>query len=493
MQVDAVFQRVNVILVRGMTLPGQVRMGRKVAAITISDLEFSSQLSEEQAIKGCLGGLQIIDLTSENLVHKCIVSVGERPRTKSENVDVQFDQDNDNLKAFSFDFAKPKLGSNISSESVQSICLDINMASAHYVHNGHFLSELSLCAGDFNQYAASMAKSIQTAASDVARGLVTKKIALAESFTPSPHQSPFHQAEDAGVYSDHVTTQQEVPKRVYVRANIETPVVVMPRKLNSPDLLVGRLGQISVRNTHLSETVDEESSKEFDIDRVYIDIREMHAYSMTLSGDEMRILEATEKDQVKVIKEIEKKRQEEENKHKAADDTRKNENETSKNETDKKPRTQEEKGQRNKAQTEFEKKETETDVPKYTFDYLAKSKLRTAGESPSKGKDGTTEQISSKEKGVSILHDTSLHLMIDRRSVRSTSNKSSQLMQSSDPSIHIEAQVSTDVLLTLSTKTYHLLLDTMSSLSSSIENVVPSSATVSRKGSISSLNISDSR
>ena len=218
-------------------------------------------------------------MTPECTVHRCILSIGER------NQDVKSIEGlypESECKAFAFSF------SNVSSTEAPKINVDSHIASACYVHSAEFLSELSLCAGDFRDYAASAAKSIQTAAADVAKEFVTATNDEDNLRTVSPIDSD----NQLGVSVKRSSTSRKLSVVVY----IGSPVIVLPRTFNSPDLLVGNLGQITVRNLQLSETDPSHSRTEQDnaatVDRIFLDISNVSLYSLTLNEIQVKELSA---------------------------------------------------------------------------------------------------------------------------------------------------------------------------------------------------------
>eukprot|EP00794_Sanderia_malayensis_P015340 gene15340-16917_t len=299
MQVDLSFERVNIILARAMSSTDHsAKQARKVSTVTVADLEFSADIGREQIVKGSLGGLEVLDLTPDNHVHKCILSIGECCQSDAiAGVDLldasSFDSEN---KAFSFTFVQPA-SSKLSADARTSI--DVHIASARYVHCVDFLTELSLCAGDFRDYAASVARSIQTAAADAAKEFVNAKRDATSTATNDATVSyideiPMFTDDSATTTIDGAIAKTET--RISLQLCIETPVIVIPKGVNSPELLVGNLGQISIRNAYIEEPrFKNEEPVTARIDRIFIDINNVSLYSMVLGSSQIRDLAGNSK------------------------------------------------------------------------------------------------------------------------------------------------------------------------------------------------------
>lgn len=185
------------------------------------------------------------------------------------------------------------------------------MATAQYTHTQRFLSELMLCGGDFADSAKEVGESLRQAASSVAMGLVSKRKALVDELdylsssfiAPSrdldSHGSRRHSIiSDEGIanvlllegqdFEDGMATKPN--QRVYMSVEIEAPVIHFPRSSSSPDVLVANLGEITIRNTHMVEIIEESDDSgavEYDIDVVQVEMQDMSVYSLTLSTDEL--------------------------------------------------------------------------------------------------------------------------------------------------------------------------------------------------------------
>ena len=399
-QVDLNVQRINVILVRGVSSECGAKVARKVASVTIADLDFSAELGNAQTMRGSLGGVEVSDLTPESLLHRCILAVGELKQSSSL---LACDSE---CKAFSFSFKKvpEKIGPNIHVTS--------HIASACYAHSTEFLSEISLCAGDFRDYAASAARSIQTAAADAAKEFVTAKKDRSGFGKDSELE-----AENQMLVGDGGRAA-EFQFSLFVC--IETPVIVIPRSFNSPDLLVGNLGRITVRNLQYKESnacgmVAEGSLSR--VDRVVLDISNVSLYSITLRPQEIGELSV------------------------------------------------------NKTTFDFLKLKTAGTSTPFSSPSHRKSSKRSNLVSLSEDSSDMSHFLLQADSGhntewIEILHETGFQLIIDRitDSRRSAGGEMSKLR---GPKFQIEGMIAKAIRLELSSQTYNQVLETLNSLSAS--------------------------
>lgn len=139
----------------------------------------------------------MLDLTPEGYLHQRIISVGRdplaeeppslttdrfRPYSYTQHMPTSdttanfhesvssFDHfsSESNDTAFSFNIHRP-LDTEPDSNSLS---VNVRMASVWYTHSPQFIAELRSCATEFKQYLADVARSIRSAATDVALGLV---------------------------------------------------------------------------------------------------------------------------------------------------------------------------------------------------------------------------------------------------------------------------------------------------------------------------------
>lgn len=324
-EVTASFKSINVLVIRSIKANG-VKSVRKVAEVSVSEVQLNASLGENQNIDGSLGGLRMTDLTPEGSLHRSVYTCGslgggdvsprDSPYLGSLREDM-LDEPSDQ-KAFTFTLLIPKKGGQCpviaidegyegdldNAEIARNIQLNVRMASAQYTHTHRFLSELLLSAGDYAEYATQFGESLRQAASNVAMGLVSKKRALAEglgylssSFVTTAAQddrslgsrqgSIFFEG-DSDYLQESCDFVDNVPvkpnRRVYTCITVDSPVVQLPTSSSSTEILVAHLGSITVRNTHLIELVEQESDTghltgvEYDIDRLFVEVKDMSLY-----------------------------------------------------------------------------------------------------------------------------------------------------------------------------------------------------------------------
>uniref|UniRef100_A0A286Y024 Vacuolar protein sorting 13 homolog D n=1 Tax=Cavia porcellus TaxID=10141 RepID=A0A286Y024_CAVPO len=161
-------------------------------------------------------------------------------------------------------------------KSKQECFLNLKMASLHYNHSAKFLKELTLSMDELEENFRSMLKS---AASKVTTVLATKTAEYSEMVslfeTPRKTREPFV-LEESEVYGFDLASSHADTVKLILNINIESPVVSIPRKPGSPELLVGHLGQIFIQNFVAG---DDESRS----DRLQVEIKDIKLYSLKCS------------------------------------------------------------------------------------------------------------------------------------------------------------------------------------------------------------------
>lgn len=121
-------------------------------------------------------------MTPEGHLHQRIISVGRDPLLEVPHpLYMMTGPQEDDSKAFSFKVVRQLENSGNNKDSAD---VTIRMASLWYTHSPMFVVELQSCATEFKQYLANLARSIRTAATDMALGLVHARAeALAQSLS----------------------------------------------------------------------------------------------------------------------------------------------------------------------------------------------------------------------------------------------------------------------------------------------------------------------
>ncbi|XP_078308522.1 intermembrane lipid transfer protein VPS13D isoform X10 [Panthera onca] len=270
-EVAVEIHRLNLLLVRTVGMANGEKHGRKIATASIGGTKVNVSMGGTFDVNGSLGCLQLMDLTQDNVKNQYVVSIGNSIGYENivsdigyfESVFVRM-EDAALSEALSFTFVE---------KSKQECFLNLKMASLHYNHSAKFLKELTLSMDELEENFRSMLKS---AATKVTTVLATKTaeysemVSLFETPRKTREASIFEENEMygfglAGSHSDTV--------KLILNINIESPVVSIPRKPGSPELLVGHLGQIFIQNF---VSGDDESRS----DRLQVEIKDIKLYSL---------------------------------------------------------------------------------------------------------------------------------------------------------------------------------------------------------------------
>ncbi|XP_029434245.1 vacuolar protein sorting-associated protein 13D isoform X2 [Rhinatrema bivittatum] len=268
--------RLNILLFRTVRLASGEKYGRKIATASIGGTKVNVSMGSRFDVNGVLGCLQLMDLAQDNVKNQYVVSIGNIAgyETQFNTMDYRESafaeaEDAGNLtEALSFTFTE---------KSKEECSLNLKMASLHYSHSAKFLKELTLSMDELEENFSSMLKS---AASKVSMVLATKTAEYSEMVSlfemPRKARDPFHfvnfKADELCPPSDETDTV-----KLILNINIESPVVSIPRKPGSSELLVGHLGQIFIQN-FVSGEEDESSSN-----RLQVEIKDIKFYSLNSS------------------------------------------------------------------------------------------------------------------------------------------------------------------------------------------------------------------
>ncbi|KAK7503179.1 hypothetical protein BaRGS_00005444, partial [Batillaria attramentaria] len=192
-------------------------------------------------------------------------------------------------------------------DTTEVVEASFDMASLCYIHCPKFLDELVDCVSEFGDYMTSVATSIKTAATEVAMGMVggrmDKDVAEGMSMTSLRREQSLGDITNTVLLQDldmtgahNVTTSPvtgDSPKNpIVLNARMETPILVIPCKPNSPQVLLAHLGEIVVDNTgsrdhHEADAEPDDyhfasldtSAREVR-DKIYISLTNMNLYSV---------------------------------------------------------------------------------------------------------------------------------------------------------------------------------------------------------------------
>lgn len=260
----------NILLLRTVTLVNREKFGRKIATASIGGTKVNVSMGSRLEVNGSLGCLHLMDLTQDNARNQYVVSIGNAERYGVGYAKPAFPQFEDTSSlpdALSFTFQK---------QSPEECSLLLQMASLHYNHSAKFLKEVALSLDELEDNFRSMLKS---AASRVTTVLATKTAEYSEMvslFDTAPKsRDPFNLEHDEGEEPAPLYPKTETI-RLVLNVKIESPVVSIPRKPGSPELLVGHLGQISIQNFVTGE--DNLRS-----DSLQVEIKDIKMYSLNCS------------------------------------------------------------------------------------------------------------------------------------------------------------------------------------------------------------------
>ncbi|XP_033375196.1 vacuolar protein sorting-associated protein 13D isoform X4 [Parus major] len=265
----------NVLLLRTVGMTNGEKYGRKIATASIGGTKVNVSMCSKLDVNGSLGCLHLMDLTQDNVKNQYVVSIGNTGRYENligdgnflESFFFRLDDGNSLPDALSFVFTE---------KSKEECSLNLKMASLHYNHSAKFLKELTLSMDELEENFRSMLKS---AASKVTTVLATKTAEYSEMvslFDTTPRSRDVASAEDNEGDAFGSQSLKADTIKLILNVNIESPIVSIPRKPGSSELLVGHLGQISIQNFVPGE--DESTS-----DRLQVEIKDIKMYSLNSS------------------------------------------------------------------------------------------------------------------------------------------------------------------------------------------------------------------
>uniref|UniRef100_A0A8C8S488 Vacuolar protein sorting 13 homolog D n=1 Tax=Pelusios castaneus TaxID=367368 RepID=A0A8C8S488_9SAUR len=260
----------NILLLRTVGMTNGEKYGRKIATASIGGTKVNVSMCSRLDVNGSLGCLHLMDLTQDNIKNQYVVSIGNTVRYENlisdtgyfESVFVRLDDGSSLPDALSFNFTE---------QSKEECSLNLKMASLHYNHSAKFLKELALSIDELEENFRSMLK---TAATKVTSVLATKTAEYSEMvslFDTMPRsRDPFNVEDNEDGFGPSSIKTDTI--KLILNINVESPIVSIPRKPGSPELLVGHLGQISIQNF-----VPGDESRS---DRLQVEIKDIKMYSL---------------------------------------------------------------------------------------------------------------------------------------------------------------------------------------------------------------------
>ncbi|KAK6626649.1 hypothetical protein RUM44_009125 [Polyplax serrata] len=299
------FHRLNVLLLRAVHKDGAL-VGRKICTATMMQAKIKATVGEDLIVEGSLGGIQIVDLTPEGMKHQRILSLGADPLGNETLADLSaglysLSHFNNDKTAFSFSVKR-----SLQSDSQDGVDVKVRLASVWYTHSPLLVKELQSCATEFKQYLSNLARSIKSAATEMAMGFVHARAeALAQKLSmsgrlsaslyggstfeinsPKKRRRSFTQSVETlcnTSYTPYSPVDDDMLDSIEIRLDVvlDSPVIILPMSPTSDRVFVAHLGKITARNTHL-ERNDCWSSK---VERYNIEIRDMNLYSVTATNN----------------------------------------------------------------------------------------------------------------------------------------------------------------------------------------------------------------
>ncbi|NWY00497.1 VP13D protein, partial [Nothoprocta ornata] len=265
----------NILLLRTVGMTNGEKYGRKIATASIGGTKVNVSMCSKFDVNGSLGCLHLMDLTQDSVKNQYVVSIGNTERYENlisdtgyfESLFFRLDEGSGLPDALSFTFAE---------KSKEECSLSLKMASLHYNHSAKFLKELTLSMDELEENFRNMLKS---AASKVTTVLATKTAEYSEMvslFDTTSRSRDLANLDDNDGYGFGSQPLKSDTIKLILNVNIESPIVSIPRKPGSPELLVGHLGQISIQNFIPGE--DDSTS-----DRLQVEIKDIKMYSLNSS------------------------------------------------------------------------------------------------------------------------------------------------------------------------------------------------------------------
>lgn len=269
--------RLNLLLLRTVstgTSLGAEKRGLKIATASIAGTKVNVSMGSTFDVSGSLGSMQLGDLTQEGNRSQFVVSIGSIEGNSSDLDGLTFLSDASGSQTDALNF-------RLLEQSRGECSLKLHMASLHYNHSAKFLRELSLSANELEDNFRSMLKNAATKVSTVLVSKTAEYSGMVSLFeTPLKksrtfsHSWPFEEEEEIAV-EEPESSLNDFSVKLNLNINIESPVVSIPRKFGHPELLVGHLGSIRIRNLLNSQDLPGET--------LQVLVKDIRLYSLNMS------------------------------------------------------------------------------------------------------------------------------------------------------------------------------------------------------------------
>ncbi|CAL1546810.1 unnamed protein product [Lymnaea stagnalis] len=317
-QVNADFKRLNVMMVKFLSWDNH-KIARKVATATVSSAKLQVKYGEAWDLEGSLGGLHLLDVTPDGTLYQQVVSIGQFQEVDPSSEMYQTAMDDKVFSEYSLRSSQPRKNACtffisqrrqlVHPQDTDNIMLDVptsdhepleaqfDMAALTYIHCPKFLEQLLDCASEFRDYMTKVASSIKTAATEVAMGIVgvrgDKDGSAADA---SLAGYAIRRDQSLGditntILLEDISQQQGSPSvkvnklMILINARMESPILVIPRTPNSPQVLLAHLGEIVIDNSSMMNVPSESGRGHFrgqNQDLITLSLTNMNLYSLHL-------------------------------------------------------------------------------------------------------------------------------------------------------------------------------------------------------------------
>lgn len=145
------FFRLNILLLYTIKRD-KFNVGRKVGTVTLTEAKINASFQSDLSIIGSLGGIQVIDITSEAFCHPRILSVGRDQILRASDTNKQTVLSQLSNEIYSNNYNEETKSDESDAISFQSHWSDkttctfqMRMASASYTHCPRFLRDVNAC------------------------------------------------------------------------------------------------------------------------------------------------------------------------------------------------------------------------------------------------------------------------------------------------------------------------------------------------------------
>ena len=264
-EVDAQFERLTVRLVRGIQVPLTPSSSSTpslssssfhkrttchlVGEISLLQLAVKASFSNEMNITGKLSSVNVRDLTNTGQKYSSVFSSGNKENMVDASLSTLGDNDASSSPVAALNFAITQQ----CSEECSEYHIDVLVAAMCYTHSTNFVSEVELFISEFRQYLEMVKNSLRSAAVGVAKGIVSDKSKIAEGLSKlsvsfGPHHSMKLLDEDSIDGSALEQQSSFSTDKCYIKINVQSPVIILPRSFTSNECIVAHLGEISFIN-----------------------------------------------------------------------------------------------------------------------------------------------------------------------------------------------------------------------------------------------------